>query len=95
MRNYEIMFIVKSTMEDEAIAKTAEDVKSLINGESTVTSFKDLGKKKLAYPINKEVSGNYYVMTVTASTDVIKEFDRKVKINENVIRHLILNLDEE
>jgi len=95
MRNYEIMFIVKSTMEDEAIAKTAEDVKSLINGESTVTSFKDLGKKKLAYPINKEVSGNYYVMTATASTDVIKEFDRKVKINENVIRHLILNLDEE
>ena len=95
MRNYEIMFIVKSTMEDEAIAKTAEDVKSLINGESTVTSFKDLGKKKLAYPINKEVSGNYYVMTVTASTDVIKEFDRKVRINENVIRHLILNLDEE
>ena len=56
---------------------------------------KDLGKKKLAYPINKEVSGNYYVMTVTASTDVIKEFDRKVRINENVIRHLILNLDEE
>jgi small subunit ribosomal protein S6 len=95
MTNYEVMFIVKSTMEDEAIAKTAEDVKSLINGESTVTSFKDLGKKKLAYPINKEVSGNYYVMTVTASTDVIKEFDRKVRINENVIRHLILNLDEE
>ena len=95
MTNYEVMFIVKSTMEDEAIAKTAEDVKSLINGESTVTSFKYLGKKKLSYPINKEVSGNYYVMTVTASTDVIKEFDRKVRINENVIRHLILNLDEE
>ena len=95
MTNYEVMFIVKSTMEDEVIAKTAEDVKSLINGESTVTSFKDLGKKKLAYPINKEVSGNYYVMTVTASADVIKEFDRKVRINENVIRHLILNLDEE
>ena len=96
MNKYEMMFIVKATMEAEKVKETAENVKKIAEelGSKTI-EFKELGEKKLAYPINKEVSGNYYVMTVTASTDVIKEFDRKVRINENVIRHLILNLDEE
>lgn len=95
MTKYEIMFIVKSTMEDDEIKKNADVVKSLISGDSKVLEFKDLGKKKLAYPINKEVGGNYFLMIVEASHDVISEFDRKIKINENIIRHLILKLDEE
>lgn len=95
MTKYEIMFIVKTTMEDEEIKKNAEIVKGLISGDSKVIEFKDLGKKKLAYPINKEVGGNYFLMIVEASHDTISEFDRKIKINENIIRHLILKLDEE
>ncbi len=96
MTKYEIMFIVKATMEEDKIKAVSDELQKLINKKpSKVIEFKEMGRKKLAYPINKEVSGNYYVMTVTASTDVIKEFDRKVRINENVIRHLILNLDEE
>ena len=95
MTKYEIMFIVKTTLEDDEIKKTAEAVKGLISGDSKVIEYKDLGKKKLAYPINKEVGGNYFLMTVNASHDVVQEFDRKIRINENVIRHLIIKLDEE
>ena len=54
-----------------------------------------MGRKKLAYPINKEVSGYYYVMTVEADRETIHEFDRKVSINENVLRHLIIKLEGE
>ena len=54
-----------------------------------------MGQKKLAYPIKKEVSGYYFVMTMTANKDAIKEIDRKASIDENVIRHLIIKLDEE
>ena len=57
--------------------------------------FKDLGKKKLAYPIKKEVGGNYFLITAEASHDVIREFDRKIRIDEIVLRHLIIKLDEE
>ena len=96
MTKYEIMFIVKSTMEEDAIKKTSEDVQKLINIKpSKVIEFKETGRKKLAYPINKEVSGYYFVMTVEATHDTIKEFDRKVSINENVLRHLIIKLEGE
>ena len=96
MTKYEIMFIVKSTMEEDAIKKTSEEVQKLINIKpSKVIEFKEMGRRKLAYPINKEVSGYYFVMTVEATHDTIKEFDRKVSINENILRHLIITLEGE
>ena len=96
MTKYEIMFIVKATMEEEQIKKTSEDVQKLINKKpSKVIEFKEMGRKKLAYPIKKEVSGYYFVMTVEADHETIAEFDRKVSINENILRHLIIKLEGE
>lgn len=99
MRNYEIMFIVKSTMESDQIKASAEAMKKIITDyKSKVVEFKELGEKKLAYPINKEISGYYYVMTVEANVDAINEFDRKATLEEkggSLIRHLIIKLDEE
>ena len=99
MRNYEIMFIVKSTMESDQIKTSAEAMKKIITDyKSKVVEFKELGEKKLAYPINKEISGYYYVMTVEANVDAINEFDRKATLEEkggSLIRHLIIKLDEE
>ncbi len=94
MTKYEIMYIVKTTMEDDAVKKVSEEVKALINGDSKVIEFKDLGKKKLAYEIKKELNGAYYLMIVEASNEVIAEFERKCLINENVLRHLIIKLEK-
>ncbi len=94
MTKYEIMFIVKTSMEDDAIKKVAEDAKKLISGDkSKVIEFKELGKKKLAYEIKKEVQGAYYLMNVEATNSVIKEFDRKCLINENILRHLVIKIE--
>ena len=96
MTKYEIMFIVKSTMEEDKIKKVSEDLQKLLNTKtSKVIEFKEMGRKKLAYPIKKEVSGYYYVMTVEADKESIHEFDRKVSINENVLRHLIIKVEGE
>lgn len=96
MTKYEIMFIVKSTLDENTIKKTSEDLQKLINIKpSKVLEMKEMGRKKLAYPIKKEVSGHYYVMTVLATHEVISEFDRKVSINENVLRHLIIKIEGE
>ena len=54
-----------------------------------------MGEKRLAYPIKKELTGYYYVLKVEASTDVIAEFDRRASIDETILRHLIIKLDEE
>lgn len=96
MKNYEVMFIVKSTNESDTIKKTADAMQKVVtDNKGKVVEFNDLGEKKLAYTINKEVSGYYYVMKIEATKEAIKELDRKASINENILRHLIIKLDEE
>ena len=96
MGNYEIMFIVRPTLEEAEIKATVDGLSSIITDmKGKITNTKDMGKRELAYPIKKEISGFYYVLTVEASHDAIDEFDRKARINENVLRHQIIKLDEE
>ena len=96
MRNYEMMFIVKTTLEEAAVKNTVKELSDIITSRNgKITNTKEMGQRELAYPINKEVSGFYYVITVEASHDAIKEFDRKARLNENIIRHQIIKLDEE
>lgn len=96
MNKYESMFIVKTTIEEGAVNETVENFKSVITdmgGE--ISDAKELGQKKIAYPIKKEITGFYYVVNFNASKEVVAELDRKAKIDENILRHLIIRLDEE
>ena len=96
MNKYEIMFIVKATMEEAQVKEVANNMKKIIedlNGK--VVSFKEMGERKLAYAIKKEISGYYFVMTIEATKEVVKEFDRKALIDESILRHLVIKLDEE
>ena len=95
MNKYEIMFILKSN-DEEAIKSQVSELKSIITDmEGEIVNEKEMGNRKLAYPINKELNGYYYVINVNANNDAVAEFDRKARISENVIRHLIIRLDEE
>ena len=63
MTNYEIMFIVKTTMESDKIKNTIDTMKKIItDGKGKIVEVKDMGEKKLAYPIKKELTGYYYVL---------------------------------
>lgn len=96
MKKYEIMFIVKSANESEEIKKAAEAMKKVVtDNNGKIVEFNELGEKKLAYAIKKEISGYYYVMVIEANNETVSEFDRKASINENILRHLIIRLDEE
>ena len=96
MTNYEIMFIVKATLDENTINSIAKETQKLLtDNKAKVIEFKEMGRKKLAYEINKEVSGFYFLMEVSASKDAIQEYDRKLRINENILRHLILKKESE
>lgn len=96
MLNYEIMFIVKTTMESEKIKGTIENMKKIItDGKGKIVETKEMGERKLAYPIKKELNGYYYVLKVEATSEVVSEFDRRASIDEVILRHLIIKLDEE
>ncbi len=90
------MFIVKTTMEAEKQKKTIDMMKKIItDGKGKIVEAKDMGEKKLAYPIKKELSGYYYVLKVEATSEVVSEFDRRARLDESILRHLIIKLDEE
>ncbi len=96
MNKYEIMFIVKTTIEESAVKSIAESLETVITSMGgKITDSKDLGNKKLAYPINKEIAGYYFVIDFDANNEIVSELDRKAKINENVIRYMIIRTDEE
>ena len=91
MKKYEIMYIVKAGLEEEARVATIEKVNSAVtkNG-GKVLDVKEMGSRDLAYPIKDEIKGYYVVLTVEAEVETVNEFDRLTKLNNNVLRHLIL-----
>ncbi len=96
MNKYEMMFIVKTVSDEATVKATIDNLKSVITSmKGEITEEKDMGQKKLAYPIKKEITGFYYVINFNANNEIVAELDRKAKIDENVIRHMIINLDEE
>ena len=96
MNKYEMMFIVKATMESENVKATAENIKKVVTDlKGNVVEYKELGEKKLAYPIKKELTGFYFVVNFNADNETVAELDRKARIDEAVIRHMIIRLDEE
>ncbi|MBR1416861.1 MAG: 30S ribosomal protein S6 [Bacilli bacterium] len=96
MNKYEMMFIVKSQTEEADVKKVADSIEKVAKDNGAkVSEFKELGLKKLAYPIKKEINGYYYLLTFEAPKEAIEELNRKTSINENVIRHLIVRKEEE
>ena len=96
MRNYEIMFIVRPDLEETVVKNTVKSLeKVLTDRKAKITLSKELGQKEFAYEIKKFKSGFYFLYNIEANNDeAIKEFDRVARIDENVVRHLVLNLDK-
>ena len=95
MNKYEIMFIVKSDMEEAEIKKTAESLKTVLTDKkANIVEEKNMGQRELAYEINKFKTGYYFLFVVEANADAIEEFNRVVGINECVLRHLVVKVED-
>ena len=96
MRKYEIMFIVKSDTTDEERKEIVSNLENAFTkNKATITLSKELGQKELAYEIKKCKSGFYYLYNIEANDDAaVNEFKRLARIEENVIRDLVINLDK-
>ena len=95
MNKYEIMFIVKPDMEEAEIKATAEEMKKVLTDEKVnFVEEKNMGQRELAYEVKKFKTGYYFLYIVEADSKTIDEFDRVVRINEKVIRHLIVKVED-
>ena len=94
MTKYEVMFIINPTLEDEKKDATVETVQSISAADGEVEKVDVWGMRKLAYPIDKKEEGYYVVVEFAGSPSLSKELDRRLRISDNVMRHIIINKDE-
>ena len=94
MRNYELIYVLKPNLEEEAKTIVLDKIKGIIESSGEVVKVDTWGTRKLAYPIEKITEGYYVLINFKSTTEVPKEIDRNLKIMDNAIRHMIVKLDE-
>ena len=95
MKAYELLYIVKPTLDDEAREAVLNSIKDIITETNGEVGEVDIGgSRKLAYPIQKFREGVYTLVNFKADVEFPKELDRRLKISEDVIRHVIVAQDE-
>ena len=95
MIKYESMYILKPDMEEEkkdALVKRFSDI--VVNNGGNVEKIDEWGKKRLAYPIQYINDGYYVLMNFEADPALPAELERNYKISDDVLRFMVINLDE-
>jgi small subunit ribosomal protein S6 len=95
MKEYELFYLVPSQFTDDEVTEIQKTVADLLKAnEATILRDENLGKVTLAYPIKKVTHGTYVIVHFDAEPTVIKELDRKLKLTEEVLRHMLLERAE-
>ena len=95
MKQYETMYIIKSSLDDAAKAALIEELHGIITKHGgTIDNVDDWGLRDFAYEIDGMTKGYYVVTTYTIDTDGLNEFKRLLGINANVVRDMTINTEE-
>ncbi|QTN01180.1 30S ribosomal protein S6 [Sediminibacillus dalangtanensis] len=96
MRNYEIMYIVRPDIEEEAQTALIERFnKILTDNGAEIDKVDEKGKKRLAYEINNYRDGYYVLINFKGDETAINEFDRQAKYSDDIIRHIAVREDDQ
>jgi small subunit ribosomal protein S6 len=95
-RQYELVYIITPEATDEQVADLHTQIEQIVQRfGGTLDKTENWGRRKLAYEIGHHREGTYVVETVTGSGEMVKEIDRRLRVIDEVIRHLLVRVDEE
>src|SRR5581483_5648472 len=95
MRIYENLFIVRPDATEEEIDHLIDGMsKTVTSGGGTLDKVEKWGKRKLAYRVDKHREGSYVLMQFTAGPELVKEFERRLRVQDAVIKFLSVRIDE-
>ncbi|HEU5138743.1 MAG TPA: 30S ribosomal protein S6 [Bacillales bacterium] len=96
MKKYEIMYIIRPDLDEESQKGVAERAnKVLTDNGAEITEVEEMGKRRLAYEIKDYREGVYVVVYAKADSKALDEFDRLMKINDDVIRFMTIRDERE
>jgi small subunit ribosomal protein S6 len=95
-RTYEVMYIIDPDTAGDKITKLNTAVGNLIEKEGgTVVRMDDIGRRQLAYPIDKKTEGHYVLFEIEGSGQEIAELERRMRVNDMIIRYMTVRVDED
>jgi len=95
MNKYEVMYILKADLEEEARKATVDQLHGIITADGgTITNVEEWGLRDFAYEIDGMTKGYYVVTTFESMPAAVKEFDRVARINRDVVRIMMLNMND-
>ncbi|QKY70821.1 30S ribosomal protein S6 [Lentibacillus sp. CBA3610] len=96
MRKYEIMYIIRPDMEEEAQTNLIERFSNVLTDNGAeIEKVDEKGKRRLAYEINDYRDGYYVVINFSGDENAINEFDRQAKFTDDIIRHMAIREDDQ
>ena len=96
IRQYELIYIVASDATEQQITDLHTQVEEIIGRYSGKLEKTDnWGRRKLAYEIGPHKEGTYVLEIITGSGELMKEIDRRLRVSDQVIRHLTVRIDDE
>jgi len=96
MNRYELGVVVRADLEEEAFRAEMERVKGFIDRfGGTIDRVDEWGKRKLAYPIAKQLEGVYTFIIYSAEGNTVREVESRLRLQENVLRFLTIRKDED
>lgn len=95
-RTYEVMFIVRPDLTDEDLDKLVSTLESQVGtAGGTIKSVDKMGKRRLAYEVGTFTDGMYILFTIEGEGSLIKEVERRLRVQEQVIKFITVRVDEE
>ena len=96
MRSYEIMYIIRPDIEEEAQTALIERFNTILTDNGAeIDNVDERGRKRLAYEINDYRDGYYVLIKFKGDENAINEFDRQAKFSDDVIRHIAVREDDQ
>src|SRR5215467_2531555 len=96
MRVYEILFIIAPNVEETDVEALVTQVSEVATNQGArVTKVDRMGRRRLAYPIQKFKDGHYVVLTIEGTGAEIAEIERRMRVTDAIIRHLSVRIDED
>lgn len=95
-RTYEVMYIVDPETAVDKITKLNTAVGNLIEKEGgSIVRMDDIGRRPLAYPIQKKNEGHYVLFEIEGSGQEIAELERRMRVNDMILRYMTVRVDED
>lgn len=95
-RQYELVYIVSPDSTDQQVTELHTQVQEIIGRyQGQLEKTENWGRRKLAYEIGPHKEGTYVLEVINGSGDLVKELDRRLKVSDQIIRHMIVRVDQD